>query len=68
MKKITLLITIFICIISCSKKTYSSFKIGVIADCQYCDCEVKWDRYYKKSPERLKEAVAILNYCHPSKF
>lgn len=61
MKKIILLILLLILIISCSKKTYSSFKIGVIADCQYCDCEVKWDRYYKKSPQRLKEAIAVLN-------
>jgi manganese-dependent ADP-ribose/CDP-alcohol diphosphatase len=48
-------------IISCSKPDNSSFKIGVIADCQYCNCNVKWDRYYKKAPQRLKEAVAILN-------
>jgi predicted phosphodiesterase len=61
MKKIILLLTILIGINACSKKTYAPFKIGVIADCQYCDCEVKWDRYYKKSPARLKEAVAILN-------
>ena len=61
MKKIILFTSTLILIISCSKKTYSSFKIGVIADCQYCNCEVKWDRYYKKAPQRLKEAVAILN-------
>ena len=57
MRKIILLLTILIGINACSKKTYAPFKIGVIADCQYCDCEVKWDRYYKKSPARLKEAV-----------
>lgn len=61
MKKIILFTFTLILAISCSKKTYSSFKIGVIADCQYCNCEVKWDRYYKKAPQRLKEAVAILN-------
>lgn len=48
-------------IISCAKKTYSPFKIGVIADCQYCNCEVKWGRHYKKAPQRLKEAVYTLN-------
>ena len=47
--------------VSCSKKTYKPFKIGVIADCQYCNCEVKWGRHYKKAPQRLKEAVATLN-------
>lgn len=48
-------------IISCVKTEYAAFKIGVIADCQYCNCEVKWDRYYKKAPQRLKQAVTTLN-------
>jgi len=37
------------------------FSIGVITDCQYCDCPTKGVRYYKKSPERLKAAVKKLN-------
>lgn len=61
MKKIILFAALFISLNFCQKKTYDSFKIGVIADCQYCNCEVKWDRYYKKAPQRLKEAVATLN-------
>lgn len=40
---------------------YSNFEIGIISDCQYCDCEIKWNRYYKKSPGRLKHAVQTLN-------
>ena len=60
MKKLLLLIFL-ISIVSCSKKIYSSFNVGVIADCQYCNCEVKWGRHYKKAPKRLKEAVAVLN-------
>lgn len=48
-------------IVSCSKKTYSTFKIGVIADCQYCNCEIKWGRHYKKAPQRLIDAVEIFN-------
>ncbi|UAM98551.1 metallophosphoesterase [Polaribacter litorisediminis] len=60
MKKIIVL-TILIGIISCAKTNYSPFKIGVIADCQYCNCDVKWNRYYKKAPQRLKEAVTTLN-------
>ena len=61
MKKIIFLFTILIHIYSCKKTENNSFKIGVIADCQYCNCDVKWDRYYKKAPQRLKEAVAVLN-------
>ena len=60
MKKL-LILFLLISITNCSKKTYTPFKVGVIADCQYCNCEVKWGRYYKKSPQRLKEAVAELN-------
>jgi len=60
MKKL-LILFLLISFTNCSKKTYTPFKVGVIADCQYCNCEVKWGRYYKKSPQRLKEAVAELN-------
>jgi len=40
---------------------YPEFKIGVVADCQYCNCEPSGIRYYRKSPERLKHAVEVLN-------
>ena len=40
---------------------FPEFEIGVVADCQYCNCE-PWDvRYYRKSPNRLREAVDTLN-------
>ena len=61
MKKSILFLILAICLLSCEKNKDNSFKIGVIADCQYCDCAVKWDRYYTKAPQRLKEAIAILN-------
>ena len=59
MKKLFLVLaTILIC---CNPPKDSTFKIGIISDCQYCNCDIKWDRYYKKSPQRLKEAIDILN-------
>ncbi len=61
MKKIIFLAVLSLMLFSCDKEKNNSFKIGVIADCQYCDCDIKWDRYYKKAPQRLKEAVATLN-------
>lgn len=61
MKKIIFLAVLSIILFSCNKEKNTSFKIGVIADCQYCNCDIKWDRYYKKAPQRLKEAVATLN-------
>ena len=61
MKKILFFFSLIIWFQSCQKPKNTSFKIGVISDCQYCNCDVKWDRYYKKSPQRLKESVATLN-------
>jgi len=64
MTKITFLIFISILFCNCTKKEpqkSTDFSVGIIADCQYCDCDIKWDRYYKKSPKRLKEAVTELN-------
>lgn len=61
MKKIILFLTLLIYAGSCNKEDETSFKIGIISDCQYCDCDVKWDRHYKKAPQRLKEAIEILN-------
>lgn len=48
---------------SCTKniETPTNFSVGIITDCQYCDCDIKWNRYYKKSPERLRNAVTELN-------
>ena len=61
MKKIILFTILSMMLFSCDKEKNTSFKIGVIADCQYCNCDIKWDRYYNKAPQRLKEAVATLN-------
>lgn len=60
MKKLFFLFFI-LSLLSCAQKQYKPFKIGVIADCQYCNCEVKWGRHYKKAPKRLKEAIANFN-------
>lgn len=64
--RLLFLLTISISIISCNLKPsstskHSDFKIGIIADCQYCDCETSGTRHYKKSPNRLKTAIENLN-------
>jgi manganese-dependent ADP-ribose/CDP-alcohol diphosphatase len=61
MKKNILFLALLLAVVSCAEKKDTFFKIGIISDCQYCDCDVKWDRYYKKAPQRLEEAIAILN-------
>ncbi|MEO9892920.1 metallophosphoesterase [Aurantibacter sp.] len=66
MLKQNLLILLIIIVSSCKTKKETtqkseSFTIGVVADCQYCFCEPSNVRYYKKSPDRLRHAVDILN-------
>ncbi len=64
-KRIYLLI--LVCILTCcnTKKDHEvevqEFEIGIVADCQYCNCETENNRFYQKSPERLRKAVKELN-------
>ncbi len=66
------LVLILICLsaLSCKKNSpepqkNNSFKIGIISDCQYCDCDTRFvggaDRHFKKSPNRLRKAITTLN-------
>ena len=48
------LFAIFI-FLSCNSKKegtieYPEFEIGVVADCQYCYCDARAIRFYKKAP------------------
>jgi|TARA_B110000238_G_C16000891_1_gene384403 manganese-dependent ADP-ribose/CDP-alcohol diphosphatase len=60
-KKKLLFLLGFLAIIACKETKKMSFKIGIISDCQYCDCTVKWNRHYKKAPHRLEQAIKTLN-------
>ncbi len=65
MKKI-LPYVILLVTINCNTKkdrtaTFPEFEIGVVSDCQYCNCAATDVRFYKKSPERLAQAVEKLN-------
>ena len=57
---IRLLLLICWCIFAMSCGT-SELQFGVIADCQYCDCDTSGSRYYRNSPEKLKTAVQFFN-------
>jgi manganese-dependent ADP-ribose/CDP-alcohol diphosphatase len=37
------------------------FSMGLFTDCQYCDCDIKWNRYYRLSPEKLRQCVLDYN-------
>jgi manganese-dependent ADP-ribose/CDP-alcohol diphosphatase len=53
--------------IFCSLQAEESFKIAVLADCQYCNKPDKGSRMYKTSDQRLKAFVAECNK-HELKF
>ncbi len=40
-----------------------SLKIGIVADCQFCDCDysAQWNNDYRQGPLRLQEAVDKFN-------
>lgn len=60
---VALFITTLICCGPKESKPSSDqdLAIGIIADCQYCHCEATPTRFYKKSPQKLKNAVDTLN-------
>mgnify|MGYP000383261743 CR=1 FL=1 len=58
MKKLVFLL---ILCFGCNSKENSNFEIGIIADCQYCNCETAGKRFYRNSPDKLKYAVETLN-------
>ncbi|WP_422079831.1 metallophosphoesterase [Ulvibacterium sp.] len=56
-------------LLGCSQKKkittdFPEFEIGVVADCQYCNCKPGGIRHYRQSPKRLQHAVDTLNK-HP---
>jgi manganese-dependent ADP-ribose/CDP-alcohol diphosphatase len=44
-----------------TKTSGAQIKIGVFADCQYCDCETAGNRYYRNSLSKLTDCIAEFN-------
>lgn len=63
MKKLLFLAFVFIVLTACQSKptNYSDFKIGIIADCQYCNCDTQNNRFYKLASGKLESAIKELN-------
>lgn len=63
MKKVFFFVTAFSLLEACQSKptNYSDFEIGIIADCQYCNCDTQNNRFYKQASNKLKAAVKELN-------
>ncbi len=66
MTRTLLLILPWFILVGCSQKKkiaseFPEFGIGVVADCQYCNCKSSDVRFYRQSPMRLREAADTLN-------
>ncbi len=58
--KLRILILFFI-VMANSKSTNAQLRLGVFADCQYCDCDPVGSRFYSNSPEKLRECITHFN-------
>lgn len=62
MKKLFFLaLSLIACKSNPETEVYPDFEIGIIADCQYCDCETQGNRFYRRSPDKFKTAIEKLN-------
>ena len=43
------------------KNASAQLKIGVFADCQYCECPTQGNRYYKNSLQKLSVCIQRFN-------
>lgn len=61
MKRLIYIFLVFLSCESAKKNSDDIFEIGVIADCQYCNCDSSGRRIYRKAMGKLKAAVDSLN-------
>ena len=59
--KFVILFALLVIVMNFSFTTFSQIKIGVFADCQYCDCETAGTRFYRNSLEKLDECINQFN-------
>lgn len=71
-KKSLLTILLLICLILTgmiySNSATAQIKIGVFADCQYCDCETAGSRFYRNSLSKLEDCITEFNQTEKLKF
>ncbi len=56
-----LIISLILIGMGCSTMLNAQIKIGVFADCQYCDCETAGSRFYRNSLYKLDECIQQFN-------
>lgn len=61
-------ISLFIVFMNFNFPALSQLKIGVFADCQYCDCETAGSRFYRNSLSKLEDCITEFNQTKKLKF
>jgi len=59
--KFVVRISLFLVFMNIYFLSFSQIKIGVFADCQYCDCETAGSRFYRSSLDKLNECINRFN-------
>ena len=59
--KFVVTVSLFLIFMSIHFTSVSQIKIGVFADCQYCDCETAGNRFYRNSLEKLEDCINSFN-------
>jgi hypothetical protein len=61
MKRLIFVFLVFVSCQSAKNDINNDFEIGIIADCQYCNCDINGNRFYRKAKGKLKIAIKTLN-------
>ena len=59
--KLVFQFSLFLIFMNFSFALFSQIKIGVFADCQYCDCETAGTRFYRNSLKKLDDCINQFN-------
>ena len=59
--KLALIFSLIYLVPATNKDGSAQLKIGIFADCQYCDCETQGNRYYKNSLQKLSNCIENFN-------
>lgn len=59
--KFIISVSLFLIFMNINFISVAQIKIGVFADCQYCDSETAGNRFYRKSLEKLEDCISQFN-------
>lgn len=66
--KYVISVVLFLIFMNSHLPSFSQIKIGVFADCQYCDCETAGSRFYRNSISKLEDCINEFNQNEEIEF